>query len=83
MDITKLIAETQNYISNAKSEHYKSLAEMILRELNSIQEDENHSVPASVMRSLIDSFDICSDYWKNYFFKYWDSNPNKFENPYE
>lgn len=83
MEIRELIIETQKYISNTKSEHYKPLAEMILRELYNIEKNENYIVPASVMHSLIDSFDIYSDYWKEYFFKYWDSNPSKFENPFE
>lgn len=83
MEITELIKETEKYILGSESEHYKSLAEMILRELNNIKKNGNYIVPASVMHSLIDSFDIYSGYWKKYFFKYWDSNPSKFENPYE
>lgn len=78
MEIAELINETEKYIPGSKSEHYKSLAEMILRELKNIERNENYIVPASVMHSLIDSFDIYSDYWKK-FNTFKKDNSNYFE----
>jgi hypothetical protein len=83
MNINDLIKETERYLNNNISEHNRSLALMLLNELKKLQIDENYLVPGAVMRSIMDSFDLSSDYWKNHFSKFWNNNLDKFKNPYE
>ncbi len=83
MSINELILETEKYLNSDISEQNESLGKMLLFELKQIEKDDGYVVSSAVMRSLIDSFDIYSEYWKKYFFKYWDSHLEKFQNPYE
>ena len=83
MNINELLIKTEEYLDGDITEQNKSLGSMLLRELIKIEEDDSYIVPSSVMRSLIDSFDIYSEYWVKYFFKYWDSNLEKIENPFK
>ncbi len=46
MEITELINQTEKYILVSNSEHYKSLAEVILQELKNIDKNENYIVPS-------------------------------------
>tara|TARA_Y100001954_G_C15782009_1_gene590373 strand:+ start:1283 stop:1534 length:252 start_codon:yes stop_codon:yes gene_type:complete len=83
VEIKDLVQKTEDYIRSNISEHNRSLATMLLEELKKIEKDDSYIVPADAMRSLIDSFDYSSDYWKKYFSVYWNENLDKFQNPYE
>lgn len=83
MRIDEVIEQTKKYIAEDITEHNKSLAVMLLKELNKAEEDDNYIIPSSVMRSIVDSFDFSTEYWKNCFSKYWNENLSKFKNPYE
>lgn len=82
MNISELLKKTEEYLDSDISDHNKSLASMLTIELKKIEEDDSYIVPSNVMRSILDSFDFSTEYWKNYFTKYWDSNLDKFEVPY-
>lgn len=83
MKIDDVIEQTEKYVASDISEHNKSLATMLLRELRKLKEDDNYIVPSTVMRSIVDSFDFSTEYWKKYFSEYWNKNLSKFKNPYE
>lgn len=83
MNIEKIIEQTELYIAGEISEQNRSLATMMLNELKKIKNDESYIVPANVMRSIMDSFDMSSDYWKKGLSVFWNENLSKFKNPYE
>lgn len=83
MKIEEVIEQTEKYIAGDITEHNKSLAIMLLRELRKVEAEDSYIVPASVMRSIVDSFDFSTEYWRMYFSKYWNDNLSKFKTPYE
>jgi len=83
MNINELLIKTEEYLDGDISEHNKSLVSMFLSELIKIKENDSYIVPSNIMRSIIDSFDFSTEYWKKYFSKYWDSNLEKFESPFK
>ena len=83
MKINEVVKKTEEYIDSDISEHNKSLASMLLKELKKIEGDDSYIVSSNVMRSIVDSFDFSTEYWKKCFSKYLNENLNKFQNPYE
>lgn len=82
MKIDEVIRQTEIYIDDNISEHNKSLAILLLKELNNIKNDDNYLVPSYVIRTILDSFDLSTAYWKEYFTIYWNENLSKFKDPF-
>ena len=79
MKIELVIEKGHEYMRSLNEGQEKEQVKLLVSELEKVAAHENYRFSSSVLRSLVDSFDMGSDYWKNYFYKYWDSNPHKFE----
>ena len=78
VELDELIKKTEEYLNSGLAGQKKSMAEMVLRELLKVKEDDNYVIPTRVTFSLMDSFDWSTEYWKKYLSIYWKNNQNKF-----